>query len=54
MKKTYQAPEVIESTVVLESIIANSAGFSQDPEFDGEAKDTRRQDHNDWENIWNN
>ena len=54
MKKIYQAPEIIESTVVMENIIANSAGVSDDPVWNGDAKDTRRQDHNDWENIWNN
>ena len=54
MKKIYQAPEIIESTVVVESIMANSAGVSENPEWESDAKDTKRQDHGDWNNIWNN
>lgn len=54
MKKIYQAPEVIETTMVVESIVAQSAGMDPSQGQDGVADEIKRQDRGDWENIWNN
>lgn len=54
MKKIYQAPEVIETTMVVESIVAQSAGMAPGQGGDGKADEIKRQDRGDWENIWNN
>ncbi len=56
MKKIYQAPEVIETTMVVESIVAQSAGMAPGRGEDGEVgeADIKRQDRGDWNNIWNN
>lgn len=54
MKKIYQAPEVIETTMVVESIVAQSAGMTPVQGDHGEAGEIKRQDRGDWENIWNN
>ncbi|MBQ8450365.1 MAG: hypothetical protein IJY64_05575 [Bacteroidaceae bacterium] len=54
MKKIYQAPEVIETTMVVESIVAQSAGVSSERGEGTGSADIKRQDRGDWENIWNN
>ena len=54
MKKTYQAPEVSETTMVVESIVAQSAGMAPGQGDHGSADEIKRQDHGDWNNIWNN
>lgn len=54
MKKIYQAPEVIETTMVVESIVASSAGTVPGQGGDGSADEIKRQDRGDWNNIWNN
>lgn len=56
MKKTYQSPEVIETTMVVESIVAQSAGMDPSRGEEGEVGEAgiKRQDRGDWNNIWNN
>lgn len=54
MKKAYQAPEVIETTMVVESIVASSAGTVPGQGDHGSADEIKRQDHGGWNNIWNN
>lgn len=60
MKKIYQAPEIVETTVVLESIIADSKGSgkvetgSQEDGNDGGWANSRGHNAGNWGNIWGN
>lgn len=52
MKKSYLKPEIKETTVVADTLIAASgANFDKEQGEDGVINDSRR-NRNDWNNIW--
>lgn len=53
MKKNYLKPEIKETTVVAESLIASSGGTFDKEQGDDGVADTR-QNRGDWNNIWGN
>ncbi len=53
MKKTYQAPEIIETTIVSENIVATSGEISGTINS-GSERTKPTKDPGTWNNIWNN
>ncbi len=53
MKKIYQAPEIIETTIVSESIVATSGEISGTINS-GSERGKQTTDPGTWNNIWNN
>lgn len=51
MKRTYLKPEILEMTVVVESMIALSTGGTGQVQGPGEAMDVK-QGRNDWDEMW--
>lgn len=61
MKKIYQAPEILETTIVVESIVAGSGGqgtLNTDHQVSGGSggggRAGKEQNTGGWDNIWGN